>query len=146
MTPELLKSEADNCDAQSGLYPVTLLGCVEKHQRKFDAITSEIDAVKKHLHHLSQKAKRIFGNLSKAKERANGIDNTSERIKLTNEKTKSTATLHCERWSDEDVAFVLEHKGKMTHMELARHLGRTRLAIKSRFGIIKKAEQPNIRS
>ena len=27
MTPELLKSEADNCDAQSGLSPAPLLGC-----------------------------------------------------------------------------------------------------------------------
>ena len=26
MTPELLKSEADNCDAQSGLSPAPLLG------------------------------------------------------------------------------------------------------------------------
>jgi hypothetical protein len=27
MTPELQKSEADNCDAQSGLSPAPLLGC-----------------------------------------------------------------------------------------------------------------------
>ena len=39
MTPELLKSEADNCDAQSGLSPAPLLGC----WWKFDESTWSYD-------------------------------------------------------------------------------------------------------
>ena len=58
MTPELLKSEADNCDAQSGLSPAPLLAapvrrhpdcaesdcqtCLDDHQALADFIESKI--------------------------------------------------------------------------------------------------------
>ena len=60
MTPELLKSEADNCDAQSGLSPAPLLGHVNEQRRKA-GLKGYLSGLKKGTVHKFTEAERLTG-------------------------------------------------------------------------------------
>jgi seryl-tRNA synthetase len=147
MTPELLKTEADNCDAQSGLSPAPLLGISDKHRKELELVNAEIAEVKIRLHNLSEKARAIRHRLRHAVEREAG-NTDEERQKISNDKTRETASLHYADWSVKDELFLLENKHKMTYVEMAKHLGRTRKAIKGKIYQLKEtvAAMPNEKS
>lgn len=56
-----------------------------------------------------------------------------------NDQTRLTAEHHLQRWDEDEIEFLLEMESEATATEIAEALGRTKFAVQSKLGTIRRA-------